>query len=86
MKLRTDSLLAQFRFVSPECTVFESGSRHRIEELSWIVPIEPFPFKTSPLSLRAKAAAVPVAKYDSYRELESASWDFELDWQVVQAV
>src|SRR3954465_7281882 len=45
MKLRTESLLSQFRFRSPECTIFESGSRHRVEELSWIVPIEPFPFK-----------------------------------------
>ena len=49
MKLRTDSLLAQFRFVSPECTIRESVSKNRVEGLSWIVPVEPYPFKISPL-------------------------------------
>ena len=86
MKLRTESLLAQFQFGSPECTIFESGSRHRVEELSWIVPVEPFPFKNSPVSLRAKGVAVPMAKYASLKEMVAASWDFELDWQLVRAV
>jgi hypothetical protein len=86
MKLRADSLLAQFRFVSPECTIFEAGSRHRVEELSWIVPVEPFPFKDSPLPLRAKGVAVPVSRYGSFQEMLSASWDLELDWQLVAAV
>jgi hypothetical protein len=86
MKLRADSLLAHFRFVSPECTIFESGSRHQVEELSWIVPVEPFPFKDSPLSLRANAVAVPVSRYGSLQEMLSASWDFKLDWQIIPAV
>jgi hypothetical protein len=86
MKLRTDSLLEQFRFLSPECTVFESGSRHRVEELSWIVPVDPFPFRDSPLPLRAKAVAVPISRYGSFREMLSVSWDVELDWQLVRAV
>lgn len=86
MKLRTDSLLAQFQFGSPEFTVFESGSRHRVEELSWIVPVDPSPFKDSPVSLRSKAKAVPVARYASWQEIVAASWDMELDWQLVTAV
>jgi hypothetical protein len=86
MKLRTDSLLAQFRFLSPECTIFESGSRHRMEELSCVVPMEPFPFKDSPLSLRTKAVAAPVSRYGSLQEMLSASWDLELDWQLLRAV
>jgi hypothetical protein len=86
MKLRTDSLLAQFQFVSPDCTIFESGSRHRVEELSWIVPVKPFPFKTDPVSLTIQAKAVPVTHYKTLQELISASWPFELRWQLVSAV
>jgi hypothetical protein len=86
MKLLTDSLLSQFRFGSPECTIFESGSRHRVEELTWIVPVEPFPFKNTPMSLRAKGVAVPVSRYASLQEMVSASWDMELDWQLVPVV
>jgi|tagenome__1003787_1003787.scaffolds.fasta_scaffold20916813_2 hypothetical protein len=86
MKLRTNSLLAQFSFGSPEFTICESLSKHRLEGLSWIVPVEPFPFKQSPVSLRAKAVAVPLSKYTSLQEMLSASWDLELDWQLVSAV
>jgi hypothetical protein len=86
MKLRTDSLLAQYRFMSPECTIFESGSRHRIEELSWIVPVEPFPFKTNPLALSIHAKAVPATHYATLQELVTASWPMELNWQLVPAV
>jgi hypothetical protein len=86
MKLRTDSLLSQFRFVSPECTIFESGSRHRVEELSWIVPVDPFPFKTEPLSLTLQAKAVPKAHYTTLQELVAASWPMELSWRLVPAV
>jgi hypothetical protein len=86
MKLRTESLLAQFRFATPECTVFESGSRKRVEELSWIVPMEPFPFKNSPMSLRTKGVAVPVARYQSLPDMVAASWDIELDWQLIPTV
>jgi hypothetical protein len=86
MKLRTDSLLAQFQFMTPECNIFESGSRRRVEELSWIVPVEPFPFKNPPMSLRAKGVAVPVSQYGSLQEMISASWDMELDWQLVPVV
>jgi hypothetical protein len=86
MKLRTNSLLARFNFGSPEFTICESLSKHRVEGLSWIVPVEPFPFRDSPLSLHAKAVAVPVSKYGSLQEMLSASWDLELDWQLVPAV
>src|SRR4051794_27133631 len=86
MKLRANSLLAQFNFGSPEFTICESLSKHRVEGLSWIVPVEPFPFKESPVSLRAKAVAVPLSKYTSLQEMLSASWDLELDWQLVSAV
>ncbi len=62
MKLRTDTLLAQFQFASPEFTICESLSKHRVEGLSWIVPVEPFPFKTAPLTLTIQAKAVPAAR------------------------
>jgi hypothetical protein len=86
INLLTESLLSQFKIGSPEFTVFESGSRHRVEELSWIVPVEPFPFTDSPMSLRAKGVAVPVSHYGSLQEMVSASWDIELDWQLVPVV
>jgi hypothetical protein len=86
MKLLTDSLLTQFKFGSPEFTIFESGSRHRVEELSWIVPVEPFPFANSPMSLRTKGVGVPVSHYGSLQEMLAVSWDMELDWQLVPVV
>jgi hypothetical protein len=86
MKLRIGSLLEQFRFVSPECTIRESVSKKRVEGLSWIVPVEPFPFKTQPLSLTAKATAAPVSQYASWQEIKAASWPVELAWQLVPAV
>ena len=86
MKLRTDSLLAQFQFISPECTIFESGSRHRVEELTWIVPVETFPFRTHPLALTIQAKAVPATRYATVEELIAASWPMELNWRLVPAV
>jgi hypothetical protein len=86
MKLRTDSLLAQFRFVSPECTIRESLSKHRVEGLSWIVPVEPFPCKTAPLSLTIQAKAVPATRYTTLQDLIAASWPMELSWRLVPAV
>jgi Protein of unknown function (DUF3891) len=86
MKLRTDSLLAQFRFVSPEFTVCESLSKHRVEGLSWIVPVEPFPFKTETLSLTIRAKAAPTIRYATLEELVAASWPMEVSWRLVPAV
>jgi len=86
MKLRADKLLDQFRFVSPECTVRESVSKQRVEELSWIVPVEPFPFKTQSVALTARARAVSMARYASWPEVEAAAWPVELNWQLVRAV
>ena len=86
MKPRLDSLLAQFRFVQPECAVFESGSRRRFEELSWIVPVEPFPFKAEPISLTIQAKAAPATRYASLQELVAASWPMELNWRLVPAI
>jgi hypothetical protein len=86
MKLRTEKLLEQFRFVSPECTVRESVSKKRVEGLSWIVPVEPFRFDIEPLPLTAKATAVPVARYGSWQEICAASWPVELDWRLIPAI
>ena len=86
MKLRTDALLAQFQFMSPDCAVFESGSRHRVEELSWIVPVKPYPFSVEPLSLKINAKAAPAKQYATLDELVAASWPFELKWDLVPAV
>ncbi len=86
MKLRTDSLLKKFRFVSPECTVRESVSKNRVEGLSWIVPMEPYPFRSEPLSLTANATAAPVSRYGSWNELSAASWPIELSWRLVPTV
>ncbi len=86
MKLRTDSLLERYRFVSPECTIRESVSKKRVEALSWIVPIEPYPCKTAPLSLTARATVAPVSQYASWREMAAASWQIELHWRLIPAV
>jgi hypothetical protein len=86
MKLRADSLREQFQFASPECTVVESVSKNRAEALSWIVPMDPFPFGTEPLSLAAQATAVRASRYTSWQKLAAASWPVELSWRLVPAV
>jgi hypothetical protein len=86
MKLRADTLLAQFQFKSPECMLRESISKKRVEGISWIVPTEPFPCDTSPVRLRAQATAVPVAAYQTWHEIAEASWPVELDWRLTPAV
>lgn len=86
MKLRADSLLERFHFSPPECTICESMSKHRVEALSWIVPVEPFPCDGSPLLLNAHATAVPVSKYGSWQEIDAASWPIELSWRLIPVV
>ncbi len=86
MKLRTDSLLARFRFVAPECTIRESVSKKRVEGLSWIVPVAPYPFKISPLTVSVQATAAPASRYGTWPELAAAGWPVELTWRLVPTV
>lgn len=86
MKARTESLLARFQFVSPECTIRESVSKKRVEGLSWIVPVRPYPFGASPVAITTQATAAPLERYGSWEELKAASWPFELTWSLVPAV
>jgi hypothetical protein len=86
MKGRTDSLLAQFQFESPDCVVRESVSMNRIEGLIWTVPVAPFPFDTSPLLVAADAQAAPVQQYASWNDVRKASWPVQLEWRLTRAV
>jgi hypothetical protein len=86
MKLRTDALMKQFHFGSPECTIRESLTNRRVEGLSWLVPIEPYPCRTSPLTLTINAKAAPVSHYGTWQELLAASWPFELIWSLISEV
>jgi hypothetical protein len=86
MKLRTDALMKRFHFGSPECTIRESMLNHRIEGLSWLAPVEPFPCRSSPLPLTINARAAPVSRYGSWQELVAASWPFELIWSLIPEV
>ena len=86
MKLRTDSLLAQFRFVSPECTIFESrleASRRGVivDRAGGAVSVQ-----SSPLSLTGQSRGGAGVSIWLAEELVAASWDLELDWQLVPAV
>jgi hypothetical protein len=85
MKVRNSKFLKEFHFVSPECTLRESVSKHRVEGLSWIVPMDPFPFEEA-FSVATKSVMVPVAKYEKWEDLAAASWPVELIWQLVPAV
>jgi hypothetical protein len=85
MKPRTDALMKQFQFGLPECTIRESLTNRRIEGLSWLVPVEPFPCEASPLPLTMMAKAAPVSRYGSWPELVAASWPFELIWSLIPA-
>lgn len=85
MRARNTRFLEEYQFVSPECTLRESVSKHRVEGISWIVPIDPFPFDEA-FSVTAKAVMVPAANYEKWEELSAASWPVELIWQLVPAV
>jgi hypothetical protein len=85
MKLRVDTLLGRFRFVSPECAIRHSEADGRIEELAWTVGVEPYPFKNPTLPLSAAAVAVPVSRYTNWPELASASWPVHLRWRLDRA-
>jgi Protein of unknown function (DUF3891) len=86
MKLRADKLHAALHFDSPECTIRESISKSRIEGLSWIVPVKPYPFGVEPLSLQASATMVPAARYRSWQEIMAASWPVDLSCRLLSAV
>lgn len=85
MKLRTDTLLAQFQFAVPEFTIRGPSSNSGTERLDWTVAVEPFPFKKSPLSLSAVSVAAPVSRYADWAALKAASRSVELRWRLVPA-
>src|SRR3954469_9741168 len=86
MRLRTDSLLAKFRFASPECIVRESVSKNCIDGLIWTVPVDPFPFDTPSLVVGLEAKAAPVQRYASWQDMGKASWPVQLEWRLVPTV
>src|SRR4051812_29625336 len=82
MKVRTDSLLAKFQFPPPECIIRESVSKNCIEGLTWTVPVEPYPFNTSPLNIATQAKVAPVQRYASWPDVSKASWPVQLEWRL----
>ena len=75
MKLRTDTLLGQFQFASPEFAVVESGveaSRRGVGvDRARSIPIRS---RRRRYRCRSKAMAVPVKRYANWQELVAASW------------
>ena len=83
MKLRTEKLLGQFHF-----TNVGFGRRHPtpdnpVEALAWIVAVEPYPFKTSPLTLGTTAELVPAQHYASWADLKAAARTIDLRWRLM---
>jgi hypothetical protein len=86
MKLRAESLLKQFRF-----TAVGFGRRHATpdnpnEALAWVITVEPYPFRSSPLSLALKANIVPAVRYANWPELKAAGREIELRWRLIPPV
>lgn len=85
VKMRVDTLLGRFRFLSPECTIRRSATDGRFEELAWTAAVAPYPFRNSPRLLSAAAVAVPISRYANWQELAAASWPVRLRWRLVAA-
>jgi hypothetical protein len=85
MKLRTDTLLNQYRFSVPEFHLHVASDSDQIARLTWSVAVDPYPSKASPLKLSAQAIAAPTARYASWDELKAASWPLQLEWRLVEA-
>ena len=84
MKLQTDALLGQFQFSVLDFATLESSSGGRIAGLDWMVAVQPYPCK-SRLQLSADCIAAPVQHYETWPDLEAASWPVRLRWQLVES-
>jgi hypothetical protein len=85
MKTRADTLRGQFKF-----DVVGFGRRHPtpendLEAFAWVVSVEPYPFKSSPVSLSAKALIAPAESYHTWSELAANSRPIELRWRLIPA-
>ena len=86
MKLRAESLLKQYRF-----TGVGFGYRHPtldnpMEALAWVIAVDPYPFRTPPLSLSLTAEIAPAASYANWQEVKAASRPIELRWRLMPPV
>jgi hypothetical protein len=83
MKLRTETLLSRFK-----CTTIGFGRRHPtlenpLEAMAWIIGVEPYPFRTAPLSMAISGQLVPVARYQSWADVQSAARTVEIRWRLM---
>jgi hypothetical protein len=83
MKLQTGVLFKQFQFAVQDFAAMETDGGERIGDLEWTVGVAPYPCVEAPLLLSARCIAVPVKRYSSWAELQSASWQTDLRWQLV---
>ena len=86
MKLRTDSLLAQFQFGATGMHGFRIGLEASRRGVAWIVPVEPFPFKNATAFAASQGDGGSGRSIRVVQEMVAASWDMELDWRLVPAV
>jgi Protein of unknown function (DUF3891) len=83
MKARAHDLLEQLHF-----THVGFGRRYPTldnpqEALAWVIAVDPYPFRESPLSLSLMGNVVPVAEYDDWSDLQAASRPMELRWRLL---
>jgi hypothetical protein len=85
MKVRADTLRGQFKF-----NVAGLGRRHPtpendLEAFAWVVAVEPYPFKSLPLSLSTKALIAPAESYPTWPELSANGRQIKLRWRLIPA-
>jgi hypothetical protein len=85
LKLPIDNLFGRFRFVSPVCTNGHTSAGVGIAKLDWKVPVEPYPFRNTPLSLSAMSVAAPVVRYPTWQGFQAVSRPIELRWRFIPA-
>jgi hypothetical protein len=85
MRIRSEFLHGQFRF-----KVAAAGRRHPTfenpdEALAWVVEVDPYPLRTSPLSLSATALVAPMGPHTNWQGLRGVSRPIELRWRLIPA-
>jgi hypothetical protein len=86
MKLRAASLLKQYRFTSVGFGRRHATPDNPTEALAWVIAVDPYPFRMSPLSLSLPAQIAPAAAYTNWQELKTASRPIELRWRLMPPV
>lgn len=79
MQSRSSTVLGKYRFI-PQAQTARDG------DIDWHGSLSPWPFAVGELNLESPALAVPIARYESWREIAAAGRPARLRWQLRQTL